>query len=34
MKRFLFILTLALVALAGCKKDPAPEQDLPDILQI
>ena len=25
MKRFLFTLTLALVALAGCKKDPAPE---------
>jgi hypothetical protein len=24
MKRFLFTLTLALVALAGCKKDPAP----------
>ena len=27
MKRFLFILTLALVALAGCKKDPAPGQE-------
>jgi hypothetical protein len=24
MKRILFILTLALVALAGCKKDPGP----------
>ena len=24
MKKILFILTLALVALAGCKKDPAP----------
>jgi hypothetical protein len=34
MKRILFILTLALVALAGCKKDPAPEPDLPDTLQI
>lgn len=27
MKRILFILTLALVALAGCKKDPAPGQE-------
>ncbi len=27
MKIFLFILTLALVALAGCKKDPMPGQD-------
>ena len=27
MKRFLFTLTLALVALAGCKKDPAPGPD-------
>lgn len=27
MKRFLFTLTLALVALAGCKKDPAPGQE-------
>ena len=34
MKRILFILTLALVALAGCKKDPAPEPDIPDTLQI
>lgn len=31
MKRFLFTLTLALVALAGCKKDPAPGPDpVPD----
>ena len=28
MKRFLFTLTLALVALAGCKKDPGPEPGL------
>ena len=27
MKRFLFTLTLAFVALAGCKKDPAPGQE-------
>ncbi len=27
MKRFLFILTLAVVALAGCKKEPAPGTD-------
>ena len=34
MKRFLFTLTLALVALAGCKKDPAPEPIAGKVSQI
>ena len=34
MKRILLILTLALVALAGCKKDPAPEPMAGKVSQI
>ena len=34
MKRLLFTLTLALVALAGCKKEPAPSTDGPNASSI